>query len=228
MQKRASIDPSHRHLARRVLALSLLAALVDAYAAANPLPADIPLQWPLAHERAAQTTPLRARLDALRISRPAPAGSQSRVLTVSNCADDDSSGSLRNAVELALSGDTIDLSHLVCSTISLSQGALKVELDDLTLLGPGADQLTLDAGGRDRILLNPGSGTLTIAGLTLGFLTWQVAFMSVGGEWFGMWMSKQWNGVPDAFRFFITLLIVLIYLTMDNDALPEQQEAAKR
>ena len=58
-----------------------------------------------------------------------------------------------------------------------------------------------------------------IAGLTLGFLTWQVAFMSVGGEWFGMWMSKQWNGVPDAFRFFITLLLVLVYLTMENDAI---------
>ncbi|MDN4144549.1 DUF2165 domain-containing protein [Pseudomonas tohonis] len=56
-----------------------------------------------------------------------------------------------------------------------------------------------------------------IAGLTLGFLTWQVAFMSVGGEWFGMWMSEQWNGVPDAFRFFITLLAVLIYLTLPND-----------
>lgn len=56
-----------------------------------------------------------------------------------------------------------------------------------------------------------------VAGLTLGFLTWQVAFMSVGGEWFGMWMSEQWNGVPDAFRFFITLLVVLIYLTLPND-----------
>jgi len=32
-----------------------------------------------------------------------------------------------------------------------------------------------------------------------------------------MWMSKQWNGVPDAFRFFITLLIVLIYVTLPND-----------
>ncbi|MBM2766175.1 DUF2165 family protein [Burkholderia anthina] len=56
-----------------------------------------------------------------------------------------------------------------------------------------------------------------IAELTLGFLTWQVGFMSIGGEWFGMWMSKQWNGVPDAFRFFITLLLVLVYLTMHND-----------
>lgn len=67
-----------------------------------------------------------------------------------------------------------------------------------------------------------------IAGLTLGFLTWQVAFMSIGGEWFGMWMSTQWNGVPNAFRFFITLLMVLIYLTMDNDALPEPEDTVKR
>lgn len=54
--------------------------------------------------------------------------------------------------------------------------------------------------------------SIAIAGLTLGFLVWQVGFMSVGGEWFGMWMSKEWNGVPDAFRFFITISVVLIYL----------------
>ncbi|MCT8341322.1 MULTISPECIES: DUF2165 family protein [Photorhabdus] len=53
---------------------------------------------------------------------------------------------------------------------------------------------------------------VAIAGLTLGFLTWQVAFMSIGGEWFGMWMSKQWNGVSSAFHFFITIILVLIYL----------------
>jgi hypothetical protein len=35
--------------------------------------------------------------------------------------------------------------------------------------------------------------------------------MSIGGEWFGMWMSEKWNGVPDAFRFFVTILMVLIY-----------------
>lgn len=60
-----------------------------------------------------------------------------------------------------------------------------------------------------------------IAGLTLGFLVWQVGFMSVGGEWFGMWMSKEWNGVPDASRFFTTLLLVLIYVVMSNDDLDE-------
>ncbi|HEJ9097677.1 TPA: DUF2165 family protein [Serratia odorifera] len=61
-----------------------------------------------------------------------------------------------------------------------------------------------------------------VAGLTLGFLTWQVGFMSIGGEWFGMWMSKQWNGVPDAFRFFVTILLVLIYLVQRDDELQQQ------
>lgn len=59
--------------------------------------------------------------------------------------------------------------------------------------------------------------SVAIAGLTVGFLTWQVAFMSIGGEWFGMWMSQKWNGVPDAFRFFITILMVLIYLIQRDD-----------
>jgi predicted small integral membrane protein len=55
-----------------------------------------------------------------------------------------------------------------------------------------------------------------IAGLTLGFLLWQVGFMTVGGEWFGMWMSSQWNGIESAFRFFITILAVLIYLVLPD------------
>lgn len=59
--------------------------------------------------------------------------------------------------------------------------------------------------------------TWSIYGLTLGFLTWQVGFMSVGGQWFGMWMSPTWNGVESAFRFFITLLGILIYVTLPND-----------
>jgi hypothetical protein len=25
--------------------------------------------------------------------------------------------------------------------------------------------------------------------------------MSIGGEWFVMWMPPKWNGVPDIFRF---------------------------
>lgn len=55
-----------------------------------------------------------------------------------------------------------------------------------------------------------------IWGLTLGFLVWQVGFMSVGGEWFGMWMSGTWNGVPSAFRFFMTMGLVLVYVAMPD------------
>ena len=58
----------------------------------------------------------------------------------------------------------------------------------------------------------------SIAGLTLGFLVWQFGFMTVGGEWFGMWQSQQWNGVPSAFRFAITIMAVLIFV-----ALPDQE-----
>jgi len=60
------------------------------------------------------------------------------------------------------------------------------------------------------------SKRIAIAGLTLGFLVWHVAFASVGGEWFGMWMSKEWNGVPDATRFFVTILGVLIYVSLPD------------
>jgi len=57
---------------------------------------------------------------------------------------------------------------------------------------------------------------VAVAGLTLGFLLWQAGFMTIGGEWFGMWMSAQWNGTESAFRFFITILAVLIYLALPD------------
>lgn len=62
---------------------------------------------------------------------------------------------------------------------------------------------------------------LAIAGLTVGFLVWQVGFMSIGGEWFGMWMSPDWDGVPAAFRFFITIGIVLIYVVQRDGELSD-------
>jgi predicted small integral membrane protein len=58
-----------------------------------------------------------------------------------------------------------------------------------------------------------------IIGLTIGFLLWQVGFMSIGGEWFGMWQSQQWNGVPSAFRFLMTILAVLIFVAMPDQDL---------
>jgi len=57
----------------------------------------------------------------------------------------------------------------------------------------------------------------SVAGLTLGFLTWQLGFMTVGGEWFGMWQSPQWNGVPSAFRFAMVIIAVLILVAMRDE-----------
>ncbi|HSI00105.1 MAG TPA: DUF2165 domain-containing protein [Reyranella sp.] len=54
-------------------------------------------------------------------------------------------------------------------------------------------------------------------GVGLGFLLWFTGFMVVGGEWFAMWQSKEWNGVPSAFRFDVILLLVLIFV-MQTDA----------
>ncbi len=41
---------------------------------------------------------------------------------------------------------------------------------------------------------------VAIIGLTVGLLQWLVAFLSVGGEWFLMWQSKNWNGQKRRWR----------------------------
>jgi predicted small integral membrane protein len=51
---------------------------------------------------------------------------------------------------------------------------------------------------------------VAVAALTLSLLMWLVAFLSVGGEWFLMWQSKNWNGQEAAFRMFTIVGIVLL------------------
>ena len=55
---------------------------------------------------------------------------------------------------------------------------------------------------------------VAIAGLTLSLLMWLVAFLSVGGEWFLMWQSRDWNGQQAAFRMFTVVGIVLLLAAM--------------
>ena len=57
---------------------------------------------------------------------------------------------------------------------------------------------------------------LAIIGLTVGLLQWLVAFLSVGGEWFLMWQSKNWNGQDAAFRMFTVVGIVLLFLAQPD------------
>ena len=60
---------------------------------------------------------------------------------------------------------------------------------------------------------------LVVVGLTLGLLLWLGGFMAIGGEWFGMWMSTQWNGLASAFRFVVVLSVALVYLGQRDDEL---------
>src|SRR5262245_20961741 len=79
----------------------------------------------------------------------------------------------------------------------------------------GAAALTRHMRGEARAF--NGAKTYAVAGLLLGFLLWQVGFMTIGGEWFGMWQSQQWNGVPSAFRLVMVIVAVLIFVVLPDD-----------
>ena len=104
---------------------------------------------------------------------PARAGTHA----VLNC-NDGGPGSLRAVVGAAStgSGDTVDMSALDCSTISLSTGAIVVAQDNLTIAGPGIKQLTIQRdppSGKQRIFKHTGFGTLTLN------------YMKVSGGYYG-------------------------------------------
>jgi predicted small integral membrane protein len=80
-------------------------------------------------------------------------------------------------------------------------------------------RLHADAGTFNR------AKSVAIVGLTVGFLLWHVGFMVIGGEWFGMWESQHWNGVPSAFRFLMTCIAVLIFVAIPDQEL-DRKEAA--
>jgi hypothetical protein len=113
-------------------------------------------------------------LDSRRPPR-APA-SPAAVTSVTSCADDGNPGTLRMTIAAANSGDTVDMSTLSCSAITLVQGAIPVFVDDLTLVGPGADKLAIDGAGIDRVLVHYGSYTLRVQALNV-----RNGFNQVGG-----------------------------------------------
>jgi hypothetical protein len=91
---------------------------------------------------------------------------------VNNPSDSPSSvpGTLREAILLANSNpgaDTIEFDSLVGSTITLVGEQLPRITESLTIGGPGADRLTIDAQGRSRIFQIWFNLTVQISGLTL-------------------------------------------------------------
>jgi len=51
-----------------------------------------------------------------------------------------------------------------------------------------------------------------VAGLCMGITLYAVGYVAIGGEWFAMWQSEQWNGLDSAGRFIMLAGIVLIVL----------------
>jgi predicted small integral membrane protein len=59
----------------------------------------------------------------------------------------------------------------------------------------------------------------TTVGLTTGFVLWFFGFMVVGAEWFMMWQSQLWNGQEAAFKFYMAILGVQIFLNQPDQDL---------
>ncbi len=60
---------------------------------------------------------------------------------------------------------------------------------------------------------------MAIWALTIGILIWLVGFMVIGGEWFMMWLSPEWNSQQSAFRLAIPFILTLMFLSAKDEAL---------
>jgi predicted small integral membrane protein len=114
---------------------------------------------------------------------------------------------------------SVALHHAAYAAIIATEAAIAL----LCWIGAGllARRLSADARGFNR------AKAVAVAGLTLGFLLWQVGFMTIGGEWFGMWQSKDWNGVPSAFRFAMVIAAVLIFVALPDGDLDDSRHRQK-
>ena len=97
----------------------------------------------------------------------APGTAHAATRTVTNC-NNSGSGSLRSAAGVALSGDTIDLSHLSCTRITLASEVLLPQTD-IRLLGRDRLAMTLHGNHITRVLHHTGTGTLSVERLSVSY-----------------------------------------------------------
>jgi predicted small integral membrane protein len=53
-------------------------------------------------------------------------------------------------------------------------------------------------------------------------------FMVIGGEWFSMWQSKDYNAQEAAFRFYMAVLGVLIFVSLPDGDLAQAGSSTGR
>ena len=157
-------------LAARLLPLAVALALAsgDLGAVTALVPGNVPPS-PFGGITREDGTPLRVALGtwhadaAQNLTPPSP---NAAVRVVTNC-DDDGAGSLREVLRAAASGDTVDLTQLSCSRISLTTGAVVAAVDTITIEGPDSRAFTIDGNNADRVMLHYGAGGLLLKNLTL-------------------------------------------------------------
>jgi predicted small integral membrane protein len=91
--------------------------------------------------------------------------------------------------------------------------------EGLTCLAFAVAAVELTRSVRDSAVRFNHAKRFVFVGAGIGFLVWFLGFMVVGGEWFAMWQSKLWNGQQAAFRFYITLLGILIFVNQEDSEL---------
>ena len=175
-QRTQHAQPQFAPLAAAIIAVWCTAA--PAAAVRQPLGAAMPTGL------AGGGRGVAALMQALRAAAPGRGNRTTGVTTtrvVTSCADDGSGGTLREAIAAANNGDLIELGALTCSTITLAQGAIPIEVDDLSVHGPGAQALAVDGAGLDRVLVDYGFGTLLLTGVTVRNGTNQIGGYKVAG-----------------------------------------------
>jgi predicted small integral membrane protein len=53
-------------------------------------------------------------------------------------------------------------------------------------------------------------------GLLMLMLLFGAGFIGIGGEWFSMWQSEDWNGLDAAMRVFLLSGVVLLVVQMSG------------
>lgn len=60
------------------------------------------------------------------------------------------------------------------------------------------------------------SKSLIVMGLSLILFLWLTVFIAIGGEWFMMWQSTDWNVQNSSFRMFTIIAVLLIYVSLPD------------
>jgi hypothetical protein len=169
MSTPAFVSSAHRRLPLSVALAAAFGVAVSSGSAVQAESAWAPDFRP-AQDRIGSDRPFRFRPSSAHAPSKSNPHHPSASHVVQNCDDDGGPDTLRSQIAAAGSGDTIDLSQLACSKITLTQHhALEIHQDDLSLKGPasGASGLTISAAFYSGVVYHTGAGTLSITDLTL-------------------------------------------------------------